>query len=273
MIIRRVALILTILCNTFFVASGAGEHKPTGARSASLGGCSVTQSDIFACINNQAALASVRDFSAGSCFQKKWMLRDLNSGSLVLALPLKPGTLGFSFSNDGYSKFNESKLGLAYGMKLNEYLQVGVQLDYLQFSFSDIYKDKKTVTFEVGLLYSLNRNLMFGVHVYNPLNAELSKLTNEKISSSINLGAAYKVGNEFILYAEIKKCIHHEVNIMAGAEYSFTKLFYLRAGISTSPATYNIGVGIKTSKLIIDIASTTHQVLGTSPQISLAWKF
>ena len=63
------------------------------------------------------ATVKVRLFAT---LRKKYGIKELSHGALALALPTNAGTFGLSYSYFGYSKYNESKIGLAYAKKLFE---------------------------------------------------------------------------------------------------------------------------------------------------------
>ena len=93
---------------------------PAGARSMSLGNASVTFEDVWAFHNNPAALAHIENFSAGISYENRFLLKELQSQGLAVAIPLKVGVISVGGHMYGYNRFRSYKGGLGYSMKLAE---------------------------------------------------------------------------------------------------------------------------------------------------------
>jgi hypothetical protein len=119
----------------------------------------------------------------------------------------------------------------------------------------------------------VNKNLVIGAHVFNPLNVKLSNETGECIPAIIRFGAGYHFSETLLLTGEIEKNIDLKTSIKSGIEYRVVKQAFVRAGITTYPTTYTFGFGLDLPKLKVDLASTVHQVLGYSPQLSISFYF
>src|ERR1700690_928414 len=95
-------LLLTLLFNSTFSIAG-NEDQVYGARSGALGNASVTLSDAWSTVNNQAGLGFVKSIDVGTFYENRFMLKQLSSQAFALALPVKGGTFGLSYSSFGYS--------------------------------------------------------------------------------------------------------------------------------------------------------------------------
>jgi len=259
-------------------------NNPIGSRSAALGNASVTLCDFWSVHNNQAGLASFENIAVGFYYENRYLLKELSLKSGAFILPTKSGVFGLSYNHFGYSLYNESKLGLAYGRSFGKYFSAGIQLDYLHTKIAEDYGSKSTFTFEIGIRSNLSEKLTIACHVFNPIGAKISKDLDEKIPVIIKLGASYAISEKLLIAIEIEKDLEYKPLIRGGIEYKIIEQAFVRIGYSTLPSTsgsdsfsiasvYSFGFGLNFKKLAIDVSSTVHQVLGWSPQVSMIYKF
>ena len=240
-----------------------------GARAAGMGNITTVTSGFWSLYNNQAGLANYKNISAGIYYENRFMLQALSLKALGFVIPTNSGVFGVSYSNFGYSIYNENKLGLAYAKSFGKKISVGIQLDYLHTHINDDFKDKSVITFEAGFQAKLTDDFCVGVHVFNPLNAKINDYKNERIPAVFKLGIAYLISKDVICLFEIEKITAQNPNIKAGMEYKILSKAYIRIGFMSDPATFTFGFGLKIKKLRFDIAASYHQVLGFSPKTSL----
>jgi hypothetical protein len=243
-----------------------------GARSAAMGNASVCLSDLWSAQNNQAGLGFFDQMTVGTFYENKFMLTELASKTLALALPIKGGTFGLTYNHFGYYNYAESVLGLAFGKKLTEKFSAGLRLDYLKQAFGGEFGSKSLVTFEFGIMYKLSEKLNIASHVFNPLQQQLSEDFNEKLPTIFKLGFAYYFSEPLFVICEAEKNSNLPLNIKSGLEYKINKKFVCRIGINTKPAQLSFGFGLNLKKIKIDLASCYHQQLGFSPQISIVYQ-
>ncbi len=272
---RSAVVIIVILCHHVlaFQLFAGGEYRPAGARSAALGNASVAISDVWSAFNNQAALASLGSPVAGIYYENRFLIKELGYNAIAFAYPMKSGTIAVSYSYFGFSAYNESKTGVAFAKALNRFISIGVQLDYFSLRVDEPYGNSNFVTFEAGLTAKITPQLTLGAHAFNPINASLSKTSDERAPSVLRIGVAYKTSDFFTISAEAEKNINHKVVLKTGIEYKVIDAVQLRIGISTNPSLFSFGTGIHYKNLLIDISAAYHQVLGFSPQTSIAYAF
>lgn len=266
--------ILTILLVTYSILSFAGnENLLGGARSAGLANASVTLSDGWSLIHNQAGLGRLEKMQAGLFYENRFALKQLGHYGAVFAVPTESGTFGFTASSFGYSLYRESKFGMAYGRKLGEKISAGIQIDYLSVAFGDIYGNNATIAGEIGVQAELTDELSIGAHIYNVGRAEFAEFNNERIPTIIRFGLQYTFSEKVFTTLEMEKDIDFSPVFKGGFEYRVVDAFYLRAGVSTNPALSALGFGYQYKGLRFDFAGTFHSVLGFTPQWSLVYQF
>ena len=243
-----------------------------GARSAAMANASVTFSDVWSVFNNQATLADLKNFQAGVSISNKFLVKELSLKTAAITAPLKTGTIGLKLSSFGYSLYQESVFGVAYGIKLSSKFSMGVGLNYESVNVNaEGYSRKSGVTGEISLLAKLSEKIQVGTHIYNPTRTQLFDYDNERIPTIFNLGASYLFDKQAKFVCEVEKDIDFKATIKAGIEFLPTDNIYLRLGASNQPALYSFGFGFKLKQVNIDMASTYHNVLGFSPQISIVF--
>lgn len=265
-------LLLFFSIGSFVAAAYAGnEPQAVGARSNALGGTGLTLADPFSLFNNQAAMAFVKDISIGLFTERRFMMSELSYSAGGVTLPTKSGVFGINVSYAGFDVYNEKKAGLSYARLFSKKISAGIQFDYLGTSIAE-YGNGSTFTFEAGLLVKITDKFSTGAHVFNPVRVN-SGFIDEKVPTTLKLGVSYEPSDKVWLSAEAKKNIDQSPQFCAGLEYRVIDALHLRAGFETNPGLYSFGVGINVQQLKIDLATTYHQVLGVSPQLSISYAF
>ncbi len=264
-------LFILFCCFWTFLSWGQG-WVPAGARSMSLGNASVTLEEVWAYHNNPGALAELEDFAAGASYENRFLLKELQSQGLAIAVPLKVGVLSVGGHMYGYSRFRSYKGGIGYSMKLAEMISAGVQLNYQGISLSEGYGSRGNMTAEAGIYARFTENWKLGVSVFNLNRAKLSDFEDDRFSTTIRLGTSYLFSEKFLLAVEGEKDIENPFRFKSGIEYQLIDQFFLRAGMATSPLELSFGLGYHLKKVHIDFGTSYHQILGWSPHFSLVFQ-
>ncbi len=267
-------LLLFVFTNKQVEAS----HDPTsrGARSSALGGSSVAISDFWGVFNNSAVNAYTRKISVGAYFENRYLLKELSYRGLGLIIPVaEKDAFGLSVQQFGYSQYLESKVGLSYSKKFSESFAAGLQFDYLNTSIGEGLGSKNLFTFEFGLYSKFSKKLSVGFTAFNPARVKLNSYNdyNEYVSIVFKLGAKYDFSDNLSLITEVEKDILNSPILRIGLDYKLSEMFYVRGGLSTGVVSYSFGMGMKVKDFKFDIATSVHQVLGASPQVSLQYTF
>lgn len=245
---------------------------PVGARSGALGGTSATYTDVWSAFNNQAGLAFVKKFTAGTNYENRFLLPELSLKSVALALPFKgTTTFGLSASSFGYHLYSENKYGLAIAKSFGDKISAGVQIDYLKTQIAEGYSNKGVMTVEMGIMFMPVKDLVVAAHVFNPVRVKLNDYNEERVPTIMKIGASYFFSEKVLLVAEVSKNTDEEPQFKAGLEYGILKALYLRGGMGTNPSIISFGAGLNLKQIKIDISSSYHQVLGYTPQIAIVY--
>jgi len=245
----------------------------SGARSSALGTASVSLSDAWGVIHNQAGLGFVRNTTAGFYYENHFQVKELGLRTALFVLPVKAGTLGASFSNFGYHAYKENKFNLSFAKAFSNTFSMGIAFDYLNTSIAEGNTRFTTLIGEVGIQTKLRKDLSLGAHVYNPTRSKTGKNTMERVPTIMRLGLNYQASSSLTLLIETEKDIQQQPVFKAGIEYQPISSFFLRTGISTNPLLTSFGFGFQKHQLTVDLSGNYHQTLGFTTQLGFSYSF
>jgi hypothetical protein len=247
-------------------------RQPLSIRYAGLGAYSKNFVDVFSATTNQASLAQLKSGGFGVYGERRYLLEELNQFSAIVAYPTSGGTFALQGDYFGFSSYNENQLGLAYGRKITEQVDIGVKFNYHTVQIAG-YGNASAVNFEAGTIIHLTDNLHAGLHVYNPLSSKLGKNSNEKLASVYQIGTGYEASDKVFLSAEITKQEDLPLSVSAGMQYNVSENVFLRGGISTLSNNSYFGVGLQLGFARVDLNTAYHPQLGFTPGILLLVNF
>jgi hypothetical protein len=246
--------------------------KPISANYIGLGAYSLNHVDVFSFTSNQASLAQLKTAAAGVYGERRFFLNELNNYTAVLALPTSTGNFGLKTNYYGFSDYNETQLGLAYGRKLGSKVDIGAQFNYNGIRIAG-YGNATAISFELGTVLHITDKLHAGVHVANPVGGKFGKNQEEKLSSVYTIGLGYDASEKFFISAEIEKEEDQPVNVNAGMQYKFLPQLLARVGMSTATSSAWFGLGLTIKTLRIDVTTNYHPQLGITPGLMLLFNF
>jgi len=239
------------------------------ARSMAIAGAGITFADHWACFHNQAALGFIKTTSIGVYTENRYNIKELNSGAIALAIPLKKfGSFGLSyyiFNNS--SIYNRQKYSLAYAKLLGKNFSAGVQFDLL-YTHVNNYDNNLSFCGEIGILYRIHPKWEIGVHVFNLTGANYQKYEKEQIPTIMNIGVGWHLSENTLLVVEIENSTYNNITVRGGIEYEVSKKVAFQLGMRSNPWINTFGFSYKAKNLRINIAMEYHQLLGISPGIS-----
>ena len=247
-------------------------RAPLSARYTGIGAYSKDFTDAFSGTINQAALAGVKQATAGVYGERRFMLAELSNYAAAIALPSRLGGFGVALNYFGGESFNTSQIGLGYGKKLGDKVDIGVQFNYNMIKLQG-YGSSSTINFEAGTLLHLTDKIHIGIHVYNPVGGKFGKASNEKLASIYTTAIGYEASGKLFMSSEISKEEDQPVNINAGMQYIFADRFFVRLGVATATGNYFFGLGVQWKTFRLDAATGWQSQLGLTPAIMLLFNF
>ncbi len=265
---KTLFLLLLLLCTLSGFSQG---WMPVGARSNSMGNASVALNDVWAFHHNPAGLSELKTIQGGISYENRFLLKELQSQSMVVGIPLKKGVISVGGQFYGYQLYRSTRAGVGYSMLLSERLSMGVQLSYQGLRLTEAYGSKNTVTAEVGIMAKLTEKWSLGFSAFNVGRSKLSSYQNDRFTALMRLGTRYKVSDKLLFLAEAEKDLDYALRAKAGMEYEALRRFFVRAGFATNPIEISFGFGYKWKMIQLDLGSAYHQQLGWSPHFSLTY--
>lgn len=258
----------TILFLCFVISTKSQNYN---AKSNALGNCGLTENSVWSNFTNQAGLAEISQFTVGIGTENKFLLDELSTHSAVLALPVNGGVFGLNIAYTGFELYHKNKIGLAFGKKLSESFNIGIQVDYLGVYIDESTNNRNNFTFEIGVQKQLMKKLMLGAHIFNPIEVKLNN--SEIIPALFKLGLQYNPNQKVNIYTEGELESEQDGILKIGLAYSIIEQLQLRTGFSTNPTKNSFGVGYLLNKIQLDVAISKHQFLGYSPEFSISSTF
>ena len=257
-------------------AFAGGETQAAGGRRVGLGfAYTGISGDFWQLFHNPAGIAGVEQMEVGAFVERRFLLNQINNGTFGFVMPFKGQKhfAGFDASGFGFGGYTESKIGLTYAALLLERFSLGAKVNYLRTSVPD-YGGRSALFVNFGLLGRITDQISVGFRVYNASQSYIYKPTNEKIATTIDVGAAFQASDKVVVVADVAKQVNFKASFRGGVEYAILDILKARIGASTQPTTFNAGIGVVLKNgLNIDFANTLHQQLGYTPSFSMSWRF
>jgi hypothetical protein len=248
-------------------------RRPLAAAYTGFGAYSLNHVDVFSFTANQASLAQLKNSAAGAYGERRFLLSELNNYTAVIGLRTSSGNFGIKANYSGFTDYNETQLGLAYGRKLGSKLDIGAQVNYNSIRISNGYGNASAVSFELGTIFHITEKLHTGIQVNNPVGGKFGKDQQEKLSSVYSLGVGYDASEKLLISVAVEKEEEQPVNVNAGFQYKFIPQLLVRAGMSSATSSAWLGLGLTLKSFRLDITTGYHPQLGITPGLLLLFNF
>ena len=250
------------------------DNYPTGASNLGVANSTVAVPNLWSSFHNQGSLGFFEGMQVGLYYENRFNIPEFGVKSFAFAMNTKPGTFAIDFTSFGFSKFSDNKIGLAYGMKLSDYIAVGIQLDYFYIQQESYYGNIGAIAGEIGILANPFDDFYVGAHVFNPWRTKISENQDERLPTILRLGFAYDFSEEMKFSSEIEKDLDYPTMLKSGLQYEPVQNFILRTGVSFSGKNTFIafGLGYLFKNVSLDISFENHPVLGFKSGVSVMYR-
>jgi hypothetical protein len=226
-------------------------------------------SGLWSVSHNQAGLGNYHNLGIGFHHENKFLVEEYALHAIVLTVPVRPGTFGFTYNYFGYPIYNQSKIGIAFGKSFGGKFSAGVQLNYHFIYVEGEYENLHALTVEGGIQYQPTRTLRIGVHLFNPSRSRLLPVDTDTLITTMRAGISYSPLEKLWMAIETEKSLNYNLRIKSGIEYEVLNGLYLRTGFVTNPVQNTFGLGFKISRINADVAFSHSQTLGFTPHFSM----
>ena len=271
---KKLFLVYILIIYRLLVLSQNNNINSFGARSTAMANTSVTLIDACSINNNQAGLGFINNSTIIIHHENKYYIKGLSFNSIAGIINIGSGSIGLKLNYLGFSYYNNIETGISYGQSFGKYLSIGLQLNYLHTQIWQHYGNTDVIFSEIGIITKPIKNLIIGVHIYNPTMSNYNHTKyKEYIPTILKLGTSYNFNKLALLNVEIVKDIDYPFIFRTGIEFKLITNFVVRAGVSSNSSLINFGIGYKTKGFNIDVAFSYHSYLGYSPFITLYYNF
>lgn len=214
-------------------------------------------------------LASNKNVSAALGYENRFFIPELSIRKAGMVIKTGNSSECFMISYFGFTGYRRIEGSVGSGLQLSKNISAGLQVDYFSERIPGEDYHRQAITFEGGALYKVSEKVRVGFHLFNPLPAAMRK---EYLPSVIVCGAGIDLSSTLYAAAEVEKCSGKALNARCGFEYEALKKLRIRGGFSTDNSAFSFGVGYNVKSVSVDLAFSTHEKLGVSSAISVAYK-
>jgi len=264
---------ITVSVLSFFLFSSASGSDPfftvPGASESGMSYSCVTGPGFWSSFHNQALLPLNTSASFGFNYQNRFNISELGTRSAGLVIPAGKAGLGAIYSNFGNRDLMRHSAGLAVGLKLSEKISAGIQADFFYEKTAGEYNERRSLSFEAGLLIIPSEKIRIGFHVFNPVPNSLRKTY---LPSSIRAGAGIWLSSALFASAEAEMSTGGTLILKTGFEYEPAQKFKVRGGFSSENSSFSFGLGYLMRSVQLDLGFSTHDRLGVTSAASIIFK-
>ena len=256
-----------LLIFLFSSATGSGPYLfSAGAAEAGMNYSCIMKPGFWSSFHNQALLPLSTSPTFGFNYQNRFNISELGTRSAGLIIPAGKTCLGALYSNFGYKDLSRHTAGLACGLKLSEKISAGIQTDFFFEKTSGEYSERRSVTFEAGVIIMPSEKITIGLHLFNPVPGSLRKTY---LPSCIRVGAGIRLSSILLACAEAEISTGKNLILKTAIEYEPVKSFMIRGGFSSENTSFSFGIGYQLKFGQFDLGFTTHDMLGVTSSASI----
>jgi hypothetical protein len=254
----------------FFPASGHDPFFPAaGAAESGMGFSCVMGPGFWSAFHNQALLPHQKSAALGFCFQNRFGISELGTRSAAFVMPAGNAGIGAVYRHFGYKDFMRHSAGLACGLKLSDKISAGIQTDFFAEKTAGDYNERRSLTFEAGMLITPSEKISIGIHLFNPVPNSLRK---NYMPSSLRAGAGIWLNSSLFASAEAKMSTGDIIDLKAGFEYGPSENFRIRGGFRSENTSFSFGIGYLLKSAQLDLGFATHEMLGVTSSASIIFR-
>ena len=268
---KKITLSLCVLLFTS-VQAQISNVVPNSQSTADAGVSDMQRWSAFA---NPAALCSAEVPEAGISFENRYMLSELSTKSIDFALPLKYLSTGISASHFGFATYHEILVGVSFARDFSSHFSFGVAFNYFSTYFAESSRYSGILFPQIGLQTRLTPSIHLGFSVFNPFQSHIVYEQNiKRLPSVFSLGGSYFFSDALVLRIQADKEVSSNYRFACGIEYTMLEKLQVKAGIEDVGFIIpNLGFGVLTGKLRLDLNAGLHPLLGLVSSAAVRYSF
>lgn len=243
-----------------------------GARSVSLSGISAGLADIWAVANNPAGLGRYDHLSLATSLEQRFLMKELGYYAVAASLPADKGCFGIFTMYSGYQSFIDQKASIGYGRPFGDNVLAGLSLVYV-YQKAGENTPVHQLSYDLGTMVVLSKKINLAFATFNPFQLYYKSKAYATLPSIFRIGLSYQYSQAFHIHSEIEKDLDLSPMVKIGMEYIIRELFFIRFGVKGFPVSYSFGAAFRQQGFLFEFASSYHQYLGFTPNLSLQFDF
>ena len=252
-------------------AWGAFEPVYAGARPVGMAGAFVAVADdAEASFLNPGGMPQVSRFALTSYYTRLFGLKDLAQVTLSGVAPTGIGHFGLFYQSLGGSLYREQVVGLSYGRSFGKRFKAGFALRRSSMAVRN-YPGAGAFALDAGILIHLPHSLRFGAmaHAVGRFKETGPETENPRV---IQAGLS-RSGDRLTISFQLDRHPLHGFTSRVGQELRLVEFVTIRAGLTTDPSLFFVGLGLEKGHLKTDYALSSHPLLGITHRFSLTMEF
>lgn len=242
-----------------------------GARSQGMGNLRVHNLDLWTVFNNIGGLDRLENSGIAVGYDQRYNLKELSTFSLAAVNKSNLGTFGFSISRFGSAIFNQQSIGLGFSNTLG-IASLGAKVEWFQ-TQTEGFGSSGVPVISLGGIAELSPDFFIGAHFSNLTQSKISKISDSRLPTAVQLGARYTPSKYLSIILEIEKDILLDPVSKIGLEYSLQRWIQLRLGVNSNPSRLFFGFGLLHQSFRFDYGRGRNHTLGSTNHFSLAYLF
>lgn len=244
----------------------------TGAKEDGMGGVLSTNTSVFTAAHSPAAAGFNKASQIGINLQNNGSFRDLFTGTFAAIHCSSKGAFSYTIHSFGYRNYRETSLGIGYANRLTQNWSVGLRLNSHLIQIPS-YGKKQVVSFDLGTIYQISKQVQLAVTARNPIKHRLEKQFNSSRNSSIIIGGNFQANNKICIAWDLKKTLQQAMRFHCGINYNIHTILELRTGVSMKPYALHGGLGLNWQQCQLSLSSVWQSTIGFSSQLSISYAF
>lgn len=261
--------LLSVLLLSFIISIPSVTEAQTvlGARAVGLSQAVTAVPDYEWSVFYNPALMSAEGSHASFFSIRYYGLSELSDYAIAGTHATSFGTFGVGLHTYGFDLFRESRYRIAY---MNEFYNVrmGIVANMTHYAI-ERYGSAAGFTADLGIAYPIVEGLWLGARATN-LNRGTIGEVEEELPREFSIGLSYELSDRALFVSDLVKDVQFPFSYRGAVEVTIIDILRARAGVTTEPLTYSLGIGYVSSIIRADIAMQRHEFLGWSPGIDFA---
>ena len=266
-------LLFTIAFFAFQNSPAQFESTDSDSRASAMGGAFVSLANSSSAVfYNPSGLGQLNSRYLSVFYEPSvFGLKEISTAAITYTEAFKFGNLGLGFRTFGFDLYRESKLTLAFAGSQRDLIFWGIGINYYNISISG-YGAASSAGIDAGAIARLGEKFSWGLSARNIAGAKIG-ISELAISRIFVTGFKYSPAEKTNVLIDFEKVVEKPVIVRFGAEISPVSVLSLRAGVSTEPASYSAGAGLRYGIFGLDYSVTVTEPLGMNNRINISLDF